>query len=233
MAHPLRLSTHRKKCFTGGFTLIEMLIVVAIIGLLAAILFPVFGRVRENARRTSCLSNLKQLTLAISLYTQDNDEYLPSYLNNNVPWWDQCKSYIKSTQVLQCPSRPGINIAYGWNYTGWTASTPADFGLGHILPDTGNARNAPVLVGRVQDPSQMFMIGDGRATTGSNNGNFPADNSNYAASFIGPGADLSYASTTVHLEGMNMGYVDGHVKWMKTTLMASPLVRSSWTLAAD
>ncbi len=217
----------------AAFTLIELLIVIAIICLLAAILFPVFGRAREMGRRTACLSNLKQLGLGVAQYTQDYDEHLPCYLINNVGWFDLIKPYVKSNQVFKCPSRTGIDVAYGWNYTGWTAATPADFGLGHILPDTGNARNAPVSLGQVGDPTHMFMIGDGRDNTGNGNGNFPADNSNYAASFIGPGADQSYASTAIHLEGMNMGYVDGHVKWMKTSLMSSPAVRSSWTLALD
>src|SRR5450755_1930358 len=60
-----------------GFTLIELLVVVAIIALLAAILFPVFARARENARRTSCSSNLKQLGLGVLMYAQDYDEYYP------------------------------------------------------------------------------------------------------------------------------------------------------------
>jgi len=64
----------------GGFTLIELLVVIAIIAILAAILFPVFARARENARRSSCASNLKQVGLGLMQYIQDNDEYFPSYL---------------------------------------------------------------------------------------------------------------------------------------------------------
>ena len=60
-----------------GFTLIELLVVIAIIAILASILFPVFARARENARRTSCLSNLKQLGLGAMMYVQDYDESYP------------------------------------------------------------------------------------------------------------------------------------------------------------
>jgi len=102
-----------------GFTLIELLVVIAIISILAAILFPVFARARENARRTTCLSNLKQVGLGLMQYTQDFDERLPpayisypensyTYPNGSVgstaTWYDMLYPYVKSLQLFNCPS---------------------------------------------------------------------------------------------------------------------------------
>jgi prepilin-type N-terminal cleavage/methylation domain-containing protein/prepilin-type processing-associated H-X9-DG protein len=96
----------------NGFTLIELLVVIAIIAILASILFPVFARARENARRASCQSNMKQLGLGFLQYSQDYDERLPiggggtAALPNNKPygWGMQIFPYVKSKQVYKCPS---------------------------------------------------------------------------------------------------------------------------------
>ena len=106
----------------SGFTLIELLVVIAIIAILAAILFPVFQKVRENARRTACLSNQKQLGLAVIQYEQDSDEKTP---NGSDPqglgtgWAAQIYPFVKSVAVFRCPDDPthllGTNVSYGFN----------------------------------------------------------------------------------------------------------------------
>jgi len=124
---------HQKR----AFTLIELLVVIAIIAILAAILFPVFAKVREKARQTACLSNLKQIGLAAMQYNQDNDEkYIPPYMDqwpnttaNSVDrlWWDDLlQPYIKNRQVAICPDREfvldpdldGVDPANLWGVQG-------------------------------------------------------------------------------------------------------------------
>ena len=117
----------RSAAMRGGFTLIELLVVIAIIALLAAILFPVFARARENARRASCQSNMKQLGLGFMQYIQDYDDCYPRGSNNTngSGWGGQIYSYVKSTQIYQCPDdrspvwsstgTPWYVVSYGYN----------------------------------------------------------------------------------------------------------------------
>ncbi len=97
-----------------GFTLIELLVVIAIIAILAAMLFPVFGRTREAARRTTCVSNLRQLGLAAHMYSSDYDGLMPcDYYACNSGWTHsrlvgQLLPYIKNMNILYCPSAPKV-----------------------------------------------------------------------------------------------------------------------------
>jgi prepilin-type N-terminal cleavage/methylation domain-containing protein/prepilin-type processing-associated H-X9-DG protein len=91
-----------------AFTLIELLVVIAIISILAAILFPVFARARENARRSSCLSNLKQIGLGIMQYTQDYDEKYPAQTNSGAGG----VTNFMSKSVVENPASPKTNVFY-------------------------------------------------------------------------------------------------------------------------
>jgi len=106
-----------------GFTLIELLVIIAILGLLAAVLFPVFIRVREKGRQTVCASNLHQLDLAIEAYTQDYDGHHPASTGvspftglpavNSTAWAGRIYPYVKNTPVFHCPTdaTPGVTTA--------------------------------------------------------------------------------------------------------------------------
>lgn len=117
---------------TQGFTLVEMLVVLGIIGVLAALSFAVFSRVREGGRRTACLSNLRQLGAAVALYQQDNDDLFPrggDPTDIHTAIWHEAangiyaqeadqlppltfvlRPYIKSKQVWHCPSDTGLDV---------------------------------------------------------------------------------------------------------------------------
>jgi prepilin-type N-terminal cleavage/methylation domain-containing protein/prepilin-type processing-associated H-X9-DG protein len=111
----------------GAFTLIELLVVIAIIALLAAMLLPAFGRVKESGRATACLSNLHQLGVALQLYAQDHHNRLPCMedrsltTSNSLPPPDVVLAgCLGNLQVLRCPSdRDGIfertGCSYAWN----------------------------------------------------------------------------------------------------------------------
>jgi prepilin-type N-terminal cleavage/methylation domain-containing protein/prepilin-type processing-associated H-X9-DG protein len=206
-----------------GFTLIELLVVIAIIAILASILFPVFAQARERARRTSCLSNLKQLGLAYQQYSQDYDEKLvpavsDQYVAGDVRawWYTKLDPYMKSSQILKCPSAKPIN---GPNYMavmlGYRADSKAITPFSVLNWNGGGYKVVGLAqAARASETICIFEftvcdISDclGTNTRGFSTGDyFNVTTYNWAANYPGR-----------HQGGHNTLYVDGHAKWRKET----------------
>jgi prepilin-type N-terminal cleavage/methylation domain-containing protein len=170
----------RKNAFKG-FTLIELLVVIAIIALLAAILFPVFSRAREQARRSACLSNLKQIGLGVMQYTQDYDE---SYPASSVviqetptlllaPWSTVIQPYVKSTQIFVCPSTSSTTAArrgYGWNIQGTGSGGSTYNGFGYRSNDWRTPHSGPMRLSLVEQSASTIMAVDPASNGYNSNG---------------------------------------------------------------
>ncbi len=101
-----------------GFTLIEILVVLAIIGVLVALVFPVFASARRSARMTTCASNLRQVGFALRMYQEDWDKMSPSNTQNNVQTvWAVLKPYAKNTEVFHCPDWTSAATRGIYSYT--------------------------------------------------------------------------------------------------------------------
>ena len=169
----------RPKTRRSGFTLIELLVVIAIIAILASILFPVFARARENARRSSCQSNLKQIGLGVLQYTQDYDEAFPLAVvvagTINAPgstygWADAILPYTKSMQILQCPSEPNRQSAQPVPSTPLKVVSYSDYwynaqlswnGISTFTGTNPGMYNSSVKLAALPHTSLTIMVGDG------------------------------------------------------------------------
>jgi prepilin-type N-terminal cleavage/methylation domain-containing protein/prepilin-type processing-associated H-X9-DG protein len=216
----------------AAFTLIELLVTIAIIAILAAILFPVFARARENARRASCMSNLKQIGLGIMQYTQDYDERVPSnYVKlksdgSQIRWWpDLLQPYVKSYQVFVCPSdsdpmsyhfdrAPGdpTNLVISYSPNGVITCSAADMASLHF-PAVSNS-TPPVLyaglsqsIVAIAEPSTTILIADMKQPTA------PYNIANCNQTDLGD--DSTREVPARHLDGADFLFCDGHVKWLK------------------
>jgi prepilin-type N-terminal cleavage/methylation domain-containing protein/prepilin-type processing-associated H-X9-DG protein len=196
-----------------GFTLIELLVVIAIIAILAAILFPVFARAREKARQSSCQSNLKQLSLGITMYAQDYDEklcyrWISGNNTVNKKWWDFIQPYVKNTQIILCPSTNAQSYGYAMdNLDGQALAAFQDVAGTVMICDTKMCLSG----------TGTTYWGEGSVRNPSVFGNPPQKPATDEDQNIVSG-DSAYWTRPrgVHNGGANVSFLDGHVKWLKT-----------------
>lgn len=212
-----------------AFTLIELLVVIAIIALLAAIMFPVFSRVRENARRSSCASNLKQIGLGMAHYFQDFDDCFPlnsvGITDAEVPNFMSASTppnvlqvlfpYVNNTALYYCPSAPkatgssapntntGNDTSYAYNniFNKWSASG-VDNATSRKLSEVARPSEVCTMQEHYRRSNRLVLRPYGRNTTQYYPWHYETGSGDEALS-------------NIHFEGGNLLFVDGHVKFKK------------------
>ena len=234
--HHLPSALHSRRT---AFTLIELLVVIAIIAILAAILFPVFARARENARRSSCQSNLKQIGLGMLQYAQDYDETYPTWFSYESPapandsWDSKVQPYVGikvqydgSPLIFHCPS-DSLARNYG---------TPRTYAIAYIYDSYAAGASGTGFAGPYAAGGGGGLYGSGRKlaslpdTAGTimlaeapRKGSVFAGNSRNSSS--GPGDQLKLPTDAqaesqglgraLHFDGFNYLFADGHVKFLR------------------
>jgi len=196
-----------------GFTLVELLVVIAIIAILAAILFPVFAKAREKAEAASCLSNLKQLGTAVLLYASDHDNRLPPHNDNEPPYpagdWRyytfimRLQPYMNNQDIMHCRSEAGwVPVGQGvpgtdrwWSYC---FNRGAEYGP-----------QRPLALTMFKQPASTVLLFDGAEPDEG------VELTDQNALSAGPTSWDAWAldAYTRHADGLNICWADGHAKW--------------------
>ena len=224
-----------KRINAAGFTLVELLVVMAIIAIVAALLLPAFARARTQAKSAGCKLQLKQIGLGLRMYAFDYGWYPPlaqrgdpavcfdrlsPYLS--VPWtnaaWN-CPVYLAQNGIISrdmvATNSTGISYAYNWLGIGAGGRDTPPLGLGHLPKNS--ARESLIV-----EPSEMYAVADARCLVGQSFAGVAGciKMSPYA---------MDHETAAPHRSGYNLVFVDGHVAWVKRTdFLYPPRTASNW-----
>lgn len=200
-----------------GFTLIEVLVVVVIISILAGMLLPALGQSREKGREITCLNNLKQIGIAIDLYTHDWDEYTPAAykwvgMSTVGVIYASLNNYLNYSEVFWCPSSGNDRqwdgtgtiaktegVSYGFNWYGTQYDGSIGKWRGFFSSQQGAAGYSKNLI-EVKAPEQLIAVAD-------------SYHDNVHESTIALDGTVAYGPSGLHHGGSNVLFADGHVKW--------------------
>jgi len=192
-----------------GFTLIEVLIVVAIIIMLAAMLMPVFEVATKRAEATSCLTNVRSISIAAALYAEDNDDILlPARVSggpvgySGIGWGLTIQPYLRNEAVLVCTSDTNPTVATG------TYGVKRSYGINYELTLVGGYNNSALELGDIKDETRTIMFFDIRSDLRRLGLFYPYDG--------------TAAVAARHREGANFAFVDGHAKWFRLEQTSTP-----------
>lgn len=227
------MSAARQRLYRSGFTLVELLAVIAIIAILAALLLPALASAKASARSAACKSNLRQLGIALLSFTHDNEHYPASeYLDPRISsfvtygWPAYLLPYVSSnTALFRCSSTPSefewttnrssrgysfpFNIGLGnqrfsYGYNHWAVAAVGGYAL-------GGAPDSEVPESRVLKPADMIAVGDS-----DGDGFFDGDIAFHRFALPG-GPQAVWPPGTRHKGGANIVFCDGHVEWARQT----------------
>ena len=188
----------------AGFTLVELLVVIGILAVLAGILFPVFARAREKARQTSCLSNVKQICLAMMMYLDDYDERFVS-CDNFYRWYAPMYPYVKNDQVFKCPSNRGDTVGH----------PETDYVLNGIFAHGMSQSSFKTPAGTIMVAERETGLPYDGYHTWPNIGSQNWDD--LTGYYAGDGHNwfVDHIAKDRHNGGSNCGFADGHAKWYR------------------
>ncbi len=209
-----------------GFTLVELLVVIAVIALLAALLFPAFAQARAKARQTVCVSNLRQIGLALEQYASDHDDtfmpgvLLPTAAPGDSPqyagWAGLCNTYARAPGIFRCPASAAPTTTPGLQPPLSLVSYFFNLNLGGAEAPAGLPRAA------LTAPAATVLVAE--TTEGLPGVYVPVEQ---PGETVSPFADEFVASTpsaSRHQGGRCFLLADGHVKWLRAEAVSTGTV---------